>query len=136
MLGLDLGWRLQYRTGSPMWQGFTNPADGSTLYRSPRGTGFAYDYVSTVPNLNDPSSWVSIRQPDVFIVDMQARYNLGHALGLKNHRIEIVGLVVNILNNQNVTSLSDFYSPKNDRFGLSTFRNSALQGELILRFRN
>lgn len=135
--GLTLGVRMQYRTGSPLWMSFRNPADSSQrLYRSPRGTGFAVNNATGQPDFNDPSSWVELRNPSSLAVDLQARYDLGHALGLERTRLELAGLVVNALNSTDPFSLSDSWSTPNNRFGTVSTRQSPLQGELILRVRN
>lgn len=136
-LGLDIGFRLQYRTGNPLWENLINPADASQrLYRSPRGTGFALNATTLQPDLNDPSSWVALRNPDQFIIDIQARYNLGKAFGLEKERLELIGLIVNALNTTETQSITDQYASRNSRFGLTSFRQNPLQGELILRVRN
>jgi hypothetical protein len=135
--GLDLGLRLQYRTGSPMWENFPNPADGNQrAYRSPRGTGYANNAATGAPDFNDPNSIVELRNPSQFLVDVEARYNLGALLQLKETKLEVVGFVVNVLNNNDPVSLTDAYAARNNRFGQASFRNSPLQAELILRVRN
>lgn len=133
--GLDVGMRLSYVTGSPMWESFQNPADPSQrIYRSPRGTGFA-NGPGGVPNFNDPSTWVEMRNPSQFIVDLQARYNLGEALGW-DERLELIGLVVNVLNNTEATSLRDVFVPGSGTFGNVSGRVPPLQAELMIRLRN
>lgn len=135
--GLDFGLRLQYLTGRPMWLTATNPGDSSQfLYRSPRGTGHAINPSTGLPDFNDPASVVELRQPDLFQIDAQARYDLGKALNT-DYKLELTLLVVNVLNNTEVTSLSDrFTTARNTSYGTATFRNRPLQAQLLLRWRN
>jgi hypothetical protein len=134
--GLDLGARLQFRTGTPMWESFPNPGDGTQkVYRSPRGTGFATNPATGLPDFNDPSSWVETRNPSQVLVDVQARYNVGAALHT-TQRFEVVGLLVNAFNNVDPVALVDSYSSRGNRFGLAASRNAPMQGEIILRVRN
>jgi hypothetical protein len=133
--GLDLGFRFRYLTGTPLWMNQTNPG-GGTLYRSDRGTGYAINASTNKADFNDPSTVSELRNPDQFIIDAQARYDVGHPLGLKQ-KLELTLLVVNLLNNTDVTSINDRYSPTGtNTFGTSSFRNRPLQAELLLRFRN
>ena len=132
--GLDLGLRLQYRTGSANWESVSGP-NGERVYRSPRGTGFPIDSATGQPNFNDPNSWSEIRNPDTMIIDLQARYNFQNLFRLKQ-RLELVCLVVNSLNNSGASSYLDSYSTSKNRVGFANFHNNALQAEFILRFRN
>jgi hypothetical protein len=136
--GLDLGLRFQYFSGTPVWESFPNAFGGvQRVYRSPRGTGFANDAVTGLPNLNDATQWVNLRNPDQLTLDLQARYNLSEAFGIKAFRMEIIALVVNATNSTQATFLSDVYNPGGtNRFGTATGRAAPLQGELILRVRN
>lgn len=134
--GLDWGFRLTYRTGSPMWESFTNPGDpNQRAYRSPRGTGFATNPATGAQDFNDPTSWVAMRNPSQFLLDVQARYDLSHILHTKQ-RIELVGFIVNMLNNEDPTSFVDSWAARNNRFGLAAFRNAPFQAEIIVRVRN
>jgi outer membrane receptor protein involved in Fe transport len=131
--GLDLGARVQFRTGTPLWETFgRNPGDPSqTLYRSPRGTGFPIDSTGK-SNTNNPSSWTELRNADFFNIDLQARYNLGEALKLQQ-KAEIVLLVVNALNNPGPNT---YFDTAGNRFAQTNFHYLPIQGEMILRFRN
>lgn len=134
--GLDLGFRVQYRTGAPMWESFDNPADPSLrLYRSPRGTGFPTASPSAGPNFNDPGSWSYLRDPSQFLVDLQVRYNLGRLMHMER-KVELVGLLVNALNNTDPVALYDSYYAPSNRFGDAIYRNSPMQAELLIRVRN
>ena len=135
--GLDLGLRLQYRTGNALWESASNPADGSQRsYRSPRGTGYALNSTTGQQDFNDPTSVVELRNPSQFLLDAQARYDLGKGIGLKQTKLEIIGLLVNVLNSSEVTAVSDQYALKNSRYGLALSRQAPLQAELLLRVRN
>ncbi|HEX9548601.1 MAG TPA: hypothetical protein VF942_14765, partial [Acidimicrobiales bacterium] len=88
--GLDLGVRLQYRTGAPMWESFSNPADSTQrIYKTPRGTGAPISSVTGAPNFNDPNQWTALRQPDQFNIDLQARYNLGDPFNWKQSKLDL-----------------------------------------------
>lgn len=133
--GLDFGFRFRYLTGTPLWMN-TFVSGAGTTYRSQRGTGHAINVATGKPDFNDPSTVSELRNPDLFLLDAQARYNLGHALGVKQ-KVELTLLVVNLLNNTDVATINDQYSPTGtNRFGTSNFRNRPLQAELLLRFRN
>ena len=132
--GLDLGMRLQYRTGTANWESYSG-ANGERIYRSPRGTGVPLDTSTGQPNFNDPNSWAELRDPDTFIIDLQARYNFQNLLRIKQ-KAELVLLVVNALNNSNASTYLDSYSTRNNRVGFASFHQSALQAEFIIRFRN
>jgi hypothetical protein len=136
-IGLDLGLRLRYLTGTPVWENFSNPANGSSFYRSPQGTCFANNSNNNVPNFSDPTSWVECRNPDTFLVDFSARYNLGQALGLRQ-KLEVTALIVDLFNNYETYSTTSRYGPGTfNRFGFSTGSvNGPFQAELFLRFRN
>ena len=82
-------------------------------------------------SLND----CQLRNPSVFLVDLQVRYDLGSALKL-SQKIELIGMVVNALNNVDATSLFDGYSARNNRFGMVSSRSSPMQGQIIVRVRN
>src|SRR5262249_40189285 len=133
--GLDIGLRLEYRTGTPIWENFANTGQGGTVYRSPRGTGFANNPTTLAPDFNDPTSWVQMRNPSQLLVHPPARYDFGRLLHWKQ-RLELVMLVVNVFNNSDATALFDQYSATSNRFGTVVTRNGPLQGELILRVRN
>ncbi len=137
--GLDLGLRVQFYTGTPMWETFPNPTPGETqrVIRSPRGTGYPNDTTTGTPNLNDPTQWSELRNPDQLTIDLQVRYNVGQLFELKQTRIELIGLVVNALNSTTPTALTDAYTPgATNRFGTAVSRVAPLQGELIVRVRN
>ncbi|WNG32709.1 TonB-dependent receptor [Archangium violaceum] len=131
--GLDFGIRFRYLTGTPLWmnESLSNPS--TTLYRSPRGTGYALNRGS--PNFNDPSTISELRNPDQFIIDAQARYDVGRLFQLKN-KLELTLMVVNALNNNDANTLYDRWSTGSTTYGMSRFRTSPLQAELLLRFRN
>ncbi len=130
--GLDFGVRFRYLTGTPLWMN-QNLTDG-TFYRSPRGTGHAFR--SGAPNFNDPQSISELRNPDQFIIDAQARYDIGRLFNMAN-KLELTLLVVNALNNTDTTTLYDrWQATGNNTYGQSRFRYRPLQAELLLRFRN
>lgn len=135
--GLDLGIRVQYRTGGTNWMNFSNSADtsGGRIWRSPRGTGFPTNSATGQPDFNDPNSWTEIRSPDQFTLDLQARYNFGRLLQIKQ-KLELVLLVVNALNDSGMRFFTDSWATSNSRFGLASSHNTPLQAEFILRFRN
>ena len=133
--GIDISLRFEYDTGSPFWESFPNPADGSRFYRSPRGTGFANDPTSQTPNFFDNSTWAYMSNPDYFDIDLQVRYNLGAALHTQA-KMELVGLLVNALNASGAVSLQDYWSDTNNKFGTAFSYRSPLQAELMLRVRN
>lgn len=135
--GLDFGVRMQYLTGRPMWMTATNPGDSTQfLYRSPRGTGYAINPSTGLPDFNNPATVVELRQPDLFQIDAQARYDLGRALNTP-YKLELTLLVINVLNNTEITTLSDrFTTARNTTYGTASFRNRPLQAELLLRWRN
>lgn len=135
-IGLDFGFRFQYRTGSPLWETFSNPADPAlNAYRSPRGTGFS-NTSGRPQDFNDPSTFVSLRNPDQFNVDLQARYNLGKALGMGSNRVELALFVFNALNNVSATGFTGQFSQRNSSFGYTSSRGTPAQLELFLRVRN
>ena len=129
--GLDFGLRFRYLTGTPLWM--NQSLSNTTLYRSPRGTGHSLN--RGAPNFNDPSSISELRNPDQFIIDAQARYDLGRLLNMSN-KLELAFLVVNVLNNTDPTSLYDRWQAGTSTYGLTRGRNRPLQAELLLRFRN
>ena len=134
--GFDWGFHLVYRTGSPMWESFTNTGDPNLrAYHSPRGTGFATNPATGQPDFNDPTSWVYMRNPSQFLMDVQARYDFSRILHT-TQRVELVGFIVNVLNNEDPVTLTDSWAVKNNRFGLASFRNSPFQAEIIIRVRN
>ncbi|WP_002623816.1 TonB-dependent receptor [Cystobacter fuscus] len=132
--GLDFGVRMRYLTGTPLWQyqSLTSP-NATNLYRSPRGTGYTVN--RGLANFNDPSTISELRNPDLFVIDAQARYDVGRLFNIKN-KFEITAMVVNVLNNTSTTSIIDQYAASNSNYGLSRGRNGGLQAELLLRFRN
>jgi hypothetical protein len=133
--GLDFGFRFRYLTGTPLWMNSSNPG-GGTLYRSPRGTGHSLNVATGRPDFNDPSTVSQLRNPDQFLLDAQARYDLGRPLGMKQ-KLELTLLVVNLFNNTDVSTINDQYAATGtNRYGTSNFRNRPLQAELLLRFRN
>lgn len=139
LFGLDLGARLQYRSGTPGWEGITNPADvNQRIYKSQRGTGAPVSTLSNAPNFNDPSQWTELRNPAFFGIDLQARYNLGGLLKLKDQKLDLVLLFVSVLSNAEASNLTDTYKLKNDNFGEATsFGHLApIQGEVLIRYRN
>lgn len=134
-VGLDFGFRFRYLTGTPLWMNSSNPG-GGVMYRSDRGTGHSINTSTGRPDFNDPSTVSSLRNPDQFIIDAQARYNLGRALGIQQ-KVELTLLVVNLLNNTDATSIVDRYSATTgNQYGTTNNRNRPLQAELLLRFRN
>lgn len=136
--GFDIGARIQYRSGKPMWESFPNPADSSQrLYRSPRGTGFATNTNTGLPDFNDPSTWTELRTPTQSTLDLQARYDLGRAIGLKQQKLELSLLVVNVLNNTDPFTIQDQWATRGvNRFGQVISRQGPQQAEVIVRFRN
>lgn len=135
--GLDFGLRARYYTGTPLWQNQSVQLGsvGTTLYRSPRGTGYAL--IKGTPNFNDPSTVSELRNPDTFLIDAQVRYDLGRAVKMGSNKMELTLLVVNALNNTDANTLYDRYTTgTTSTYGLTRFRNSPLQAELMLRFRN
>jgi hypothetical protein len=135
-VGLDFSFRLQYRTGRPLWENFPNPADPSQrAYRSPRGTAFATNPQTGGPDFNDPRSWVDFRTPSLLQVDAEARYNIGQLFHMKD-RLEIAALVINVLNDTSATVLQDAYNAGGRNFGVATAHNNPIQATLILRWRN
>ncbi|MFL5343812.1 MAG: carboxypeptidase regulatory-like domain-containing protein [Hyalangium sp.] len=133
--GLDFGFRARYLTGTPLWMNINN-APGGSLYRSPRGTGYAVNSATGRPDFNDPSTVSELRNPDQFLIDAQVRYDAGRPFGLKQ-KFELTLLVVNLLNNTDITGMNDRYAPTGtNTYGLGSFRNRPLQAELLLRFRN
>ncbi|MGQ0504325.1 MAG: TonB-dependent receptor [Myxococcaceae bacterium] len=134
--GLDFGVRIQYRTGTPGWMNFVNPgAPGETYYRSRRGTGYTLES-SGVPNFNNPGNISELRNPDQAIFDLQARYDLGTALHLKETKLEIMVQLFNALNLQSPTSYDDRWAPRNSTYGAVSGRLSPFQAQLGLRVRN
>ncbi|HEX4622318.1 MAG TPA: TonB-dependent receptor, partial [Myxococcaceae bacterium] len=135
--GLDLGIRLRYQSGAPIWQSFINPADANlSWFRSPRGTGYPVLASTGQPNFNDSTQWAQLLTPDLFLIDLEARYNIGALLGLKQ-KIEIEAFVLDALDDYNAGGVTSFYSgTATNKFGFATFHNGPLQGEVILRFRN
>jgi hypothetical protein len=129
--GLDFGLRLRYLTGTPLWM--NQSLSNTTLYRSPRGTGHSLN--RSAPNFNDPSSISELRNPDQFLIDAQARYDLGRLVNMSN-KLELTLMVVNALNNTDPSALYDRWAATNTTYGLTRFRNRPLQAELLLRFRN
>ncbi|HEX9577257.1 MAG TPA: TonB-dependent receptor, partial [Myxococcales bacterium] len=137
--GLTFGSVITYRTGTPLWESFNNNGDSPTSrYRSPRGTGFPINSANNAADFNDPSSWANLRNPDSINMGVLARYNVGQALGLKEYKAEITCYLVNANDTSEPFGYSSLYSTTATRnqFGYSTGRTSALQGEVILRFRN
>ena len=140
--GLDIGARMQYRTGAPEWMSFTNPADSNQkIYKSPRGTGVPISSVTGAPNFNDPTQWSELRDPSQFTLDLQARYNMGNALDWKQSKLDLVLLVVNSFNDPEASSVSNSFSLRpsgtdTNRFGYAFGHFSPLQAEFLIRFRN
>jgi hypothetical protein len=132
--GLDFGIRARYLTGTPLWmnQSVSYP-DRTTLYRSPRGTGFSTN--RGTPNFNDPTTISELRNPDQFVIDAQARYDIGRLFQM-SHKLELTLMVVNALNNTDPTFYYDRWAPSNSDYGLVSGRSRPLQAELLLRFRN
>jgi hypothetical protein len=146
--GVDVGTRIRYLTGTPLWESFTNYAGSasgsSTFWRSPQGTCFIYSSTNNVQNFSDPTSWTECRNPDTFLLDLTIRYNIGQTLSLKDHfgawadRAEITLLIVDILNNYETYSTTAKYTPGTfNRFGYATSStNGPFQAEIFLRVRN
>ncbi|WP_224244510.1 TonB-dependent receptor [Hyalangium gracile] len=134
--GLDFGFRFRYLTGTPLWMTMQNPTpNNGSLYRSPRGTGYTVNANTGRADLNEPSNVAILRNPDQFIIDAQARYDVGRPLGLKQ-KLELTFLVVNLLNNTDATALNQTYNTANQQYGSVFSRSRPLQAELLLRFRN
>lgn len=133
--GLDFGLRWQYRTGTPLWMNFVNPGDSTrNMYRTPRGTGFAFS--GSAPNFNDPAQISELRNPPVTLIDFQARYDLGAALRMRE-KLEVALLFVNLLNNTEPTSYRDTWlRTSGNQFGWVAGRNRPLQAEVFVRLRN
>lgn len=133
-IGLDFGFRVQYRTGTPLWMRSPNPGDSTRdMYRSRRGTG--HSYVGSAPNFNDPDTIAELRNPDTLLLDAQARYDLASALKLEQ-KLELTFMVVNLLNNTDALFYSDQYRPTGvNRFGTVAARHRPLQAQLLLRAR-
>ena len=139
LFGLDLGARVQYRSGTPGWEGITNPGDvNQRIYKTQRGTGAPVSPTSNAPNFNDPSQWTELRNPDVFNLDLQARYNLGALLNMRQSRLDLVLLVVNTLSDSAASNLTDTYKLRNNNFAeTSSFGHfQPIQGEVLIRYRN
>jgi hypothetical protein len=137
--GLTLGGVMTYRTGSPLWESFSNNGDyNGTRYRSPRGTGFPLSSANNQPDFNDPNSIANLRNPDSINAGILARYNIGAPLGLKDQKAEVTLYIVNANDTSEAFGYNSQYSTTASRntFGYSTGRTSPLQGEVILRFRN
>ena len=137
--GLTLGGTFAYRTGTPLWESFSNNGDyNGTRYRSPRGTGFPVSSANNLPDFNDPGSIATLRNPDQVNVGLLARYNLGKPLGLTAQKAEVTFYVVNANDTSEASGYNSQYSTiaARNTFGYSSGRTSPLQGELILRFRN
>jgi hypothetical protein len=134
--GLDFGFRFRYLTGTPLWMTMQNPtSNNGSLYRSPRGTGYTLNPTTGRADLNEPSNVAILRNPDQFIIDAQARYDLGKPFGLKQ-KFELTLLVVNLLNNTDPTGWNQNYNTSNQQYGTVFNRSRPLQAELLLRFRN
>jgi hypothetical protein len=134
--GVDLGLRLRYATGSPVWENYANPANAANYYRSPQGTCFPNNPNTGLPDFNNPNSWIECRNPDQFILDVSVRYNLGLALHIKP-KLEITLLVVDVLNNYEAYAVTSRYTPTVfNKFGEATSVQGPLQAEIFLRFRN
>ena len=137
--GLTLGGTFAYRTGTPLWESFSNNGDyPGTRYRSPRGTGFPISSANNQPDFNDPNSIANLRNPDQVNVGVLARYNLGQPLGLKDQKAELTFYLVNANDTSQAFGYNSQYGTTAARntFGYSSGRTSPLQGEIILRFRN
>ena len=133
-IGLDFGLRLQYRTGTPLWESFLNPFDQTQTYRrSQRGSGFA-STGSASPDFNNPDQLAELRNPDVWQVDAQARYDLGSLLRMRE-KLEITLLVINVLNSTAPTAYNDAWlATGTNTFGTVRSRLNPLQAELLVRF--
>jgi hypothetical protein len=134
--GLDFGVRLNYRTGEPMWMYTEGSVDRQRVPHSPRGTGYTINTNTSSPNFNDPSTVSVLRQPDQFIIDAQARYDVGRLVNLGGNKLELTFLVFNVLNNTDTSYQYDQWSSSRNRYGMTSSRNRPLQAELLLRFRN
>jgi len=132
--GLDFGFRFRYQTGTPAWMSYANPA-GGTLYRTPRGTGNTINTTTGQPDVNSPELISELRNPSLFLVDAQARYDVGRHFNMGN-KLELTLLVVNALNNTESTLVTDRWSTTRNAYGQSRGRNRPAQAELLLRFRN
>ncbi len=134
-VGLDFGVRWQYRTGSPLWESFLNPFDQTQTYRrSPRGTGFAF--TGSTADFNNPDQLAELRNPDVWQLDAQARYDLGSLLRLRE-KVEVTLLVINVLNSTAPLTYNDAWlASGTNTFGSVRTRIFPLQAELLFRFHN
>ncbi|HSP77904.1 MAG TPA: TonB-dependent receptor, partial [Myxococcaceae bacterium] len=105
---------------------------------SPRGTGHTINPSTGQPDFNNPETISILRNPDQFIVDAQARYDLGRALKMEQ-KLELTLMVVNVLNNTQGLAMTDRWETSSSRTnysGLSRYNNRPLQAELLIRFRN
>src|SRR5207247_10492967 len=107
-------------------------------YKTQRGTGAPVSTGSNAPNFNDPSQWTELRNPPVFNIDLQARYNLGGLLRMKDQKLDVVLLVVNALSDSAASQRTATHKIRNNNFGEATsFGHFApIQGELLIRYRN
>jgi len=136
--GMTFGSTFAYHSGNPMWESFTNTGDANNRFRSPRGTGFPVSSINQQPDFNDPTSWANLTNPEEFNIGLLARYNLGQPLGLEKQKAEITFYMVNVTDTSEAQGYNTSWSPTATRntFGDSGFHASAMQGEVILRFRN
>ena len=89
-------------------------------------------------DFNNPDLWTELRNPDQFNIDLQARYNLGSALKLKEQKLDLVVLMVNMLSSAAASALTETPKAKNNNYGYATgFGHYApFQAELLIRYRN
>lgn len=78
-VAVELGARLRYQTGAPLWETFSvRDSDGRRMVLTPRGQGLLGDRT------------VALRDPDVATVDVQLRVRLGRVLSLGFPRLDLV----------------------------------------------
>ncbi len=71
-------------------------------------------------DFNNPDLWTGLRNPDQFNIDLQARYNLGGALKMKEQKLDIVLLMVNLLSSAAASALTETPKAKNNNFSYAT----------------
>lgn len=121
--GLSVGTRLQFYTGTPLWQQYRSPEDSTySLYRSTRGS-------TTGTRPNDPTTWAGFNLPNTFNLDIQLGYNLQKLTG---QRIDILAMLFNILNVSPAQALETRAGPT---FGTVTRRPDNMFCEMVVRYR-
>jgi hypothetical protein len=78
-VAVELGARLRYQTGAPLWETFSvRDSDGRRMVQTQRGQGVLGNRI------------VALRDPDVATVDVQLRVRLGRVLSLGFPRLDLV----------------------------------------------